>query len=133
MNLWLGISALLLLVFTIFFHEFVHWIALKRLGYNGKLITKGKYIFKTLAIKPIGVKENIVGAEDMLIVLYAPIWYCAVLFSLVFIIADGEFSFVAISLGIILSFVASIKDIKHIIDILIWWKKPLSIRRFKVK
>jgi hypothetical protein len=83
-NYFLFILGILFFIISILIHEFIHYLALKILGYDGKLVIVKKYI--SIGIKPIGFKNNIVCAREAVLVKLAPfpftIIWCAICFTL---------------------------------------------------
>lgn len=118
----------MLVIPGILFHEFIHWITLKILGYKGKLV----FIPKHLApgIKPIGLKENIICARDAIPFTLAPLPFTIIWFIICFqLMSIGESIIIPVSLGLLTGVCGCLMDIKQSIEIWIWWIKPERKRR----
>ena len=122
------ILSVVILVFLMFVHEFIHWVTLKYFGYKSKLITTdGIWIFKGMGVKPIGVRDNIVCARHIFIVLLMPLVFGWMWF---FPLMIGRFTYWDLLFGFLLWYLVSIMDIKAIVKIYKWWIKPNKVLKF---
>jgi len=109
-----------------FVHEFIHWVALRLLGYrSSKLIfrTKGIWIFRGMGIKPIGVRNNVDCARDMFIVILLPLAF-SWMYIFPMILFDGGITWVGVLFTCVLALGGSSSDIKSALKIRKWWLKP---------
>jgi len=123
------INALTLFVFGIFFlsliplHEYIHYKTLKMLGYGGKLVFVKKVL--GIGIKPIGVKENVVSAYDLILVLIMPLPFTFYWMYSAFTIISMNIV-IGLIFGLLISLIACLQDIIYSIKLYQVWKKSIK-------
>ena len=116
-----------LLFFSFYFHEHVHVITARWLGYDAKMIIKKSKIpfMANPATQVIGMRNNIVDARDKQIITFMPFLYGIFCLPLTNILIFNSMPiWFGVVLGIIFAFVGSSFDFKHIWDIERWWIMP---------
>jgi hypothetical protein len=125
MACWLNIYiSFALLSFLVILHEYIHYYVMRKQGYGGKLVFVKKQL--GIGIKPIGIHDNIIGAKDIQVVLFAPVFPTVILFITSFSLVIGKFNIYGFIFGIIFALLCCLSDLINIFKIKYWWNKSIK-------
>ena len=127
LNIGLMILGLILVLVGILIHELIHYLALRILGYNGKLVTVKKRL--GLGIKPEGLRDNSIDARVVPYFLLAPLPFTLIWFTLCFrLIGSNMLDIFNITVGLLCGLMACGMDIKQTLEVRrVWHKKHQKI------
>lgn len=127
LNIPLMILGFVLIIVGILVHEMIHYLALRMLGYNGRLVTIKKRL--GLGIKPMGLRENIIDAGNVSYFLLAPLPFTLIWFMLCFrLIGSNMLDGFNMAVGLLCGIMACGADLKQSLWVWRWWIRPSGFR-----
>lgn len=119
---------LILIPIGMLLHELIHYMALRILGYNGKLVTDKKHL--GLGIKPSGLRDNIVDAGNAAYFLLAPLPFTVIWFMVCFrLIGYNMLDMFNILVGLLCGLMTCGADLKQSLWVWRWWLKSRGFRK----